>query len=168
MKYLLSALLTIITCASAFGQAYVINTADFQVLDSGNSVWITKTDVGKPVGSVYARGWTPGFLSAIEFFSIGGSAFNWKFTNNQLYFAPSGYNPPLVNGLYLCNPPNPPEGSKKYLLLSPVIGGASVNIGALTATLGQSIVVPIPGPDYGVITFPSQITAQVRIRLVSH
>ncbi len=152
---------------SATARGFVVQTADFTPIAAGNSVWLTKSDAGKPMGSLYAQGYAPGWSTMVQWFALSGTRVLWKWEDHQLWFTGYGYTFPIDGspGMYVC----PPSGNRIALQIM-TNGGAGTVIyqGPLVAQAGQSLIIPNYGPNSGSLDLPGNLFGQVRFRVVSY
>lgn len=150
----------------ANAQAFVVPTASFTPVATGNSVWVTKSDAGQPTGSIYARGYTEDWSTVVNFYALGGTTVLWQWQDNHLFITSFASGFPQT-GMYLC-PPHAP-GYRLAIQASTLLGAsAAVGQGGLRAPLGYSLIVPNYGPNGGWMEFPASTIQQVRFRVVAY
>lgn len=167
IRNLIAAIALIAITVSVSAQAFVVPTASFTPVSTGNSVWVTKSDAGKPAGSIYARGYTSDWSAVVDWFAMSGTTVLWKWENNHLFLTSFASAFPTTGGMYLCPPPQ--NGNRLALQVTTTLGtGTAVGQGALRAPLGFSLIVPTVGQNSGYIDFPGNATQQVWFRVVTY
>lgn len=166
IRNLLTAIALIAITASISAETFVTPTASFTPTAVGNSVWITRSDAGKPPGSVYSKGYSKDFSTLIEFYlPFGSPIVYWRWEGEYLYLT-SFHGFPTATAMYLCAPRV--EGARTALQVISKLGSGTVaGTGPLRAPLGYSLVVEPGAQAYGFIDFPANGIQQAQFRVVA-
>jgi hypothetical protein len=167
IRNLIAAIALIAITVSVSAQAFVTPTASFTPVATGNSVWVTKSDAGKPTGSIYSRGYSKDFSTLIEFYlPFGAPVVFWRWEGDYLYMTSYENGFASAAAMYLCRPKS--DGRIALQVITKIGASTVAAQGALRASLGYSIIVDPGSQASGFLDFPASTIQQVQFRVVAY